>query len=259
MYGCYETSPYLKKASDKTMSTQAMSERFEMRLSTSVLNDVDAWRTRQGDLPTRAEAIRRLIDAGLEATRPSEKEVRLTDGEKLILLTQRELFKQLKLKDEVDLDFIAEAIFGGHSWGLEWQFSGVFHGHEDSRAMVTEVVKVLEMWRFLEFGYGNLSKKDKARVADECGPLGKDIRFRGFDGNNEAEQIGIAKFLIKRLKRFTNFEGRDLDAHVPTIASNRRMLVVFEPLLLTVMGRELGASEIIEIIKASMHPRSSKS
>jgi uncharacterized protein len=237
------------------MSAQFMSERFEMRLGPSVLKQVDAWRTNQGDLPSRAEAIRRLIDVGLAATSRSEKEVRLTDGEKLILLTLRGLFKQLNLdSEEADLDFIAEAIGGGHSWGLKWKFSGVFHDEEDSMAVVYEVVNILDMWSFLESGYEKLSKKDKGRIASDCAPFGEHVRFDGFDGNNEAGYISIAYFLIKQLNRFTKFEGRDLNAHVPTVAAHRRMLIVFEPLSRKLMGRELSALEIIAILKARLHP-----
>ena len=47
------------------MNAQAMMERFEMRLGQSVLEDLDAWRARQGDLPSRSEAVRRLVEAGL--------------------------------------------------------------------------------------------------------------------------------------------------------------------------------------------------
>ncbi|MBZ5604583.1 MAG: YfbU family protein [Acidobacteriia bacterium] len=168
------------------MSTEAMTERFEMRLSASVLEQVDAWRGRQSDIPSRAEAIRRLIEVGLSAS--NETQVQLSDGDKLILLMLRDLFKQLKLKDgEIDPDFIAEVIFGGHSWGLKWQYSGIFHGHEDKRAVVSEVVDVLDMWSFLEAAHRKLSKADKARVATEAAPIGKHVQFGGFDGNEESE------------------------------------------------------------------------
>ena len=42
-------------------------ERFEMRVTKSFLKSVDDWRRRQEDLPTRAEAIRRLVEAGIKA------------------------------------------------------------------------------------------------------------------------------------------------------------------------------------------------
>jgi len=39
--------------------------RFEMRLETTMIERVDAWRRKQEDLPSRAEAFRRLIELGL--------------------------------------------------------------------------------------------------------------------------------------------------------------------------------------------------
>jgi uncharacterized protein len=44
-----------------------LSERFEMRLSVELLRRIDEWRRAQSDLPSRAEAIRRLIELGLKA------------------------------------------------------------------------------------------------------------------------------------------------------------------------------------------------
>jgi uncharacterized protein YfbU (UPF0304 family) len=235
------------------MSAQTMTERFEMRLSASVLQDVDNWRAKQVDLPSRAEAIRRLIEAGLIATSgKSEESVSLSDGDKLILLTLRDLFKELKLKSggEMDLDFIAEAIFGGHSWGLKWEYSGIFHGHEDAKAVVSEVVDVLDMWRFMESGHERLSKKDNARVVAEAQPFGKDVKFLGFDGNDESEYLGVARFMIEKLGRFTCFKDRDLNAHMPTLDIYRRMLAVFEPIRSTLVGKELNADQLISILKS---------
>jgi metal-responsive CopG/Arc/MetJ family transcriptional regulator len=42
-------------------------ERFEMRAPAELLSRVDEWRREQPDIPNRSEAIRRLIEAGLEA------------------------------------------------------------------------------------------------------------------------------------------------------------------------------------------------
>jgi hypothetical protein len=40
-------------------------ERFEMLASAELLAKVDAWRNRQDSVPSRTEAIRRLIDLAL--------------------------------------------------------------------------------------------------------------------------------------------------------------------------------------------------
>ena len=40
-------------------------ERFEMRIPASFLKTIDDWRRKQEDLPSRASAIRRLVELGL--------------------------------------------------------------------------------------------------------------------------------------------------------------------------------------------------
>jgi len=240
------------------MNAQSMTERFEMRLDSSVLEHVDAWRGRQSDLPSRSEAVRRLVDAGLSATGSSEQ-IRLGDGDKLILIMLCQLFRQLKLKSEIEPDFVEAVIYGGHHWGLEWKYPGILHGHEDSKAVLSEVVDVLDMWNFIERGFADLSKKDKDRVASDAEPFGKHVKFSGFDGNNEGEHRRIARFLIDKLDRFSAFEGRELDAHMPTIDAYRRMLSVFTPMRSTLAGRELNASEIVELLNAKLHPERRKS
>ena len=41
------------------------SERYEMRVPAEWLERIDGWRRTQDDLPSRAEAIRRLVDLAL--------------------------------------------------------------------------------------------------------------------------------------------------------------------------------------------------
>jgi len=225
---------------------QARSERFEMRLDRATLDRVDEWRGKQRDLPSRAEAIRRLIETGLSPTAPLH--VRLTDGEKLIVSMLRDVYKNLKISGEIDPEFVTEAITKGHYWGLKWRYAGIFHGQEDSERVLCEVLDMLEMWSFLERGNTKLSPKDRARVKLEAKPFGN-VRFPGFDGNEETEHLGVVRFLIERLKHFTDFEGRNLNAHFPCAEIYRRMLRAFEAMRQNLMGRELTASEIITILR----------
>jgi metal-responsive CopG/Arc/MetJ family transcriptional regulator len=44
-------------------------ERLDMRVPPGFLAKVDQWRRRQPDLPNRSEAIRRLVEAGIAATK----------------------------------------------------------------------------------------------------------------------------------------------------------------------------------------------
>lgn len=230
---------------------QLKTERFEMRLDSRTLERVDAWRACQTDLPSRAEAIRRLMESGLSEM--EGKPLKFSDGEKLITLMLCELYKRHKIDGKIDPLFVEEVLLGGHYWGLEWQFPGIFHGDEDNKATVDEVVDILDMWSFLEESYAELSKKDKDSVQKEARHFGKHVIFPGFDGNKEAEHLHIAKFLINKLDRFTEFKGRDLNSHVPLIQVYRHMVRVFESMRtnLDFGGRNwLSAGAIIKILNA---------
>ena len=70
-------------------------ERFEMRIDPDTLSRLDTWRAAQADIPSRAEAIRRLIELGLSLN--SSESVQFSDGEKLLLLMMRDLFRHVEL------------------------------------------------------------------------------------------------------------------------------------------------------------------
>ncbi len=228
---------------------QAKTERFELRLDEGVLARVDAWLNKQDDVSSRAEAVRQLVDAGLRVK--SQEAVEFSDGEKMIVLMLCDLMEHLKVKGDTSTKFLKSVIFGGHYWALKWDLTGVFHGHVDKPEVVTDVVNILDMWSFIEFGYAKLSKKEKDRIEKEAPPFGKYVSFRGFDGNYESEYMSVARFLIDDMDRFTHFKGRDLNSHAPTIDSARRMYRLFEPMRTGLGGgNELGADQIIKLMRA---------
>ena len=147
-----------------------------------------------------------------------------------------------------------EAISGGHYWALEMSYPGLFAVEPDSPKVVDEVFDVLEMWGQIEWGYSKLGEEDRSRIEAEGGPFGRHVSFPGFDGNNEAEHLGIAHFLVKKLERFTEFKDRDLNSHMPCIDAYRRMLDVFGPMKRMVIGGHLGSEQIIDLVKAQRHP-----
>jgi uncharacterized protein YfbU (UPF0304 family) len=228
-------------------------ERFELRLDEDTVARIDNWRALQADLPSRAEAMRRLVELGIG--RSQHESVRFTDGEKLLLLMMRDLYRHLHVTNaESDPEFIAEVIFGGHFWAPKWKLLGVFHDHEDDPRDLHWVLNVLDMWDRIEAGYERLSKKDRIAIARDAAPLGEHVRFPGFDGNNEAAALGIASFLVNKMERFSRFAKRDLNSHLPTRDTYQRMLKVFEPMRKNLVGRELGAAQITELLKAEFHP-----
>jgi len=221
-------------------------ERFEVRFEPNMLERIDNWASRQSDRPTRSDAVRWLVERGLET--------KIDDGDRLVIMMLRDIQKALKLKHtDIDPEFVAEAIYGGHYWALDWQYSGLFHDHVDSREVLHEVVDILDMWSFLEEGYEALSAPEVARVEKDADPFGSHVKFTGFDGNHETERMSIARFLVEKMDRFTRFKGRDMNSHHPTIHAYARMFMVFEPIRKTLIGRKLSVDEIISILKAEAH------
>ena len=224
------------------------SERFEMRVDEDLIERVDEWRGKQVDLPSRAEAMRRLVELGLG---PSSRAVHFSDGEKMLMLMMRDVYKGLKLKGaETDFDFVAQVIYGGHYWAPTWTMSGLFHGYADKPEDVSFTVNVLDMWSFMESAYAKLSKKEKERMSADASHRGQTVSFPGFDGNNETEHLGIARFLIEEMNRFSGFKGRDLNSHAPTLVRYRRMLAIFLPMRATLDGTSLSLDQLIKVLKA---------
>jgi uncharacterized protein YfbU (UPF0304 family) len=179
----------------------------------------------------------------------------LTEGEKLVLLTLKDISHHLQVKNaDLNIDFVSDVIFGGHEWALGWELPGVFHGHQDNPKDVSFAMSVLEMWDHMERGYEALSAEDKALVATKAAPLGDDVQFPGFDGNGEAEYIGIARFLVEKMERFSRFKGRNFNSHTPTLDAYGRMLARFGGMKKSLIGGELSAQEIAELLKAQMSP-----
>ena len=50
-----------------TMNPAILTTSFQIRTSAEWLSRVDEWRRGQPDIPTRAEAVRRLVEAALDA------------------------------------------------------------------------------------------------------------------------------------------------------------------------------------------------
>jgi uncharacterized protein YfbU (UPF0304 family) len=224
----------------------AMTERFEMRLDTETLDQVDAWRADQAGMPSRAEAIRRLIDLGLagETGRPFS----LDGGQKLIALMLCEVLEKLNVEDGLDAGFIRDAIQNRHEWAVGWRY-GDLVGSGNSEELAQQVSKVLHMWLIIEFAFDKLSRKEKARVSEQT-ISHEDGRFPGFDWNHESEVASIATFMIDKMGLFARFKGRDLSCVMPRMGRYVRMLATFEPVLRKMKADRLSSAELIIILNA---------
>lgn len=232
-------------------SKEAKSERFELRLEPEVLQKVDAWRKSQEGLPSRSEAVRRLIERGLPE---STQRLSFTNGETLLIHLMADVIKSLKVKSGIDPDFLNEALFGGHLWALEWEHPYTFATQVDNPHTVQFVVDTLDMWDLLESAYERLDKKEKARVELEAEPFGKSPKFGGFDGNNEGRHMSIARFMVEKMGRWPRFKNREMNAHHPTLETHARMLAVFLPMRSKLAGGSMSVVQIIAVLNEKTHP-----
>lgn len=180
--------------------------------------------------------------------------MKITDGEKLILLMLSELYDKLEVDGEVEPDFIRSAIFSENTWGIPWKYPGIPFEKQETPEIVKEVLDILDMWSMIERSYDNLSDNEKAFVEKEAAPFGKDPMFRGFDGNNESEYMGAVSFLVNDLDRFEEFKGRDFNSHCPSVDTYNRMLGVFKPIFENLNFQPLSTQNLVDIIKEKTHP-----
>ena len=184
----------------------------------------------------------------------------LTDGERLILAMLCDIHKALNLKSAIDPDalkpLILEAEDNGTAGGAKSAgraTNGTPGSHRDRTAVATEVSEILDMWSAIERGYKHLSVDEKRTVEAEAGPLGRGVRFSGFDVESEIEYRDAAHHLIEITGLFERFQGRNLDAHMPNLAGYRRMLRLYAPMRSVSDDQRLYVRQIIALANAEKY------
>lgn len=233
-----------------------MTERVELRLDTEFLQRIDDWRAAQSDLPTRSEAIRRLVERHLdEGDGPT---FRLNNTDRLVMWMLAEVLKnqigERKNQAEAKWDLktpelVQQAIYGGHFWALDWELTGIMHSHVDDPTKLHLVVDVLDTWSFIEEAYESYDEETRSALKGELGFRGDNPQFMGFDGNNETEYLGIAQFLVEHLGRFSRFKGRSFNSHMPTVGRYAQMAKTFEPIRKNLIGRKLTTVEMAQLLQ----------
>jgi uncharacterized protein len=226
------------------------SERFELRLEPEMLDQIDAWRLADGNHASRAEAIRRLVEIGIEASKPQRQEpITISDGERLLIAMLGDIARHLKVKGDMDTAFVEKAISGGHFWALGWELPGTLHRHTTSEAVVKEVVDFLDMWSFIEEAQEALSESDRQSLAARLETTSANLTIPGFDGNNESTHLSTARFLINEMQRFERFKGRELNSHHPVLEGYREMFNAFEPMRAKLVGIKLSVDQIVTLVR----------
>jgi len=177
----------------------------------------------------------------------------LSGSEKLILVMLCGIYEKLGIKGEINPEFVKRAIYDNQTWGLSWKYSSMFGGEPDYPPIVRETVDILGIWSMIESAYNKFSDQDRETLKHDAAPFGDNVKFIGFDANNEAH-FGVAEFLINNLGVFHSLKGRDLNSHCPIEDAYRRMLAVFKPIRKTLFDRTLNVAELTEILNDRKHP-----
>lgn len=180
--------------------------------------------------------------------------MKITDGEKLILLMLSEIYEKLEINNEIDPKFIKETIFSNNLWALPWKYSGIPFEDQENPKIVLEVLDILDMWSLIEHSYNKLDDEQKALLEKEATPFGKNPKFPGFDGNNESEYMGTASFIVNELERFEEFKGRSFNSHGPSIDGYRRMLSKFKDIKKNLHFGPMPGSDLATLLKERIHP-----
>ncbi len=149
----------------------------------------------------------------------------LTKKERLILSLQLRVLEKLYPEEEQDFAIQRRALEDGYALHYEWmtnQFSD-----ELSVEQCREVLEILDMFRALTFSFARAEENNH-----ELRNLRRqDIKFRGFDGNNETAHMGYVQYFILDLKRFQELVGEggfdDFNSHQPMLDTYREMLGVW--------------------------------
>jgi len=138
----------------------------------------------------------------------------LTPNERLFLFNQYKLLENLAPPVEREYYERCAKILQ-HGFSGYYDFDSFF-SPQMTQQQCDEVLDTLDTHRSLLRAYENL--------ADRNGIDELNIRFAGFDGNNESGHMRLAEFLIAPQGEWDEFKGRDVNSHCPTLHRYRAMV-----------------------------------
>ena len=171
--------------------------------------------------------------------------MKMRKSEQAILLMLCDLYRAPEDR-VIEHDLVEKANRHGHYWALD---SLIELGDDDTTSYMNSTVSILDMWRVVECAIRDFSPEEKEQLTSELGRSIEDLRFKGFDGNNEV-QFGIASFLIKDFGRWQMFRDRDLICHWPSIDQHLRMLQEYKRITEGPLGTQLSVEDVIRLLRA---------
>ena len=184
-----------------------------------------------------------------------EEKIELSIYERQVLINQLEILKKLNRKefDEKDFNNKIEAL----KTGYELHYQDVFEEISDETLpydKCREVLNILVMFRGIIYSYNHLKQEKKLLKLTT-----NDVKFIGFDGNNETKQMLYTKYFISDLNRYSEIQqlcGNDFDynSHYPMISTYRIMLDIWNRYRQSLDNAYLMSEEEIRELLQQYHP-----
>ena len=161
--------------------------------------------------------------------------IELTDKERLFLANQHEILGHLNT-DNSDYHFkLAEQLRDGHEWLYSQSFDYFSENLPSEDADL--VLDILQVYELIGDTYSRLS--DKSGISDT------QVKFPGFDGNNETEFMGFVDALEKDGRYVHVIKAGQKNSHSAKVHVYERMIANWEALGKTM---PLTKEQLLEIL-----------
>ncbi|QTH71664.1 YfbU family protein [Pseudoalteromonas xiamenensis] len=149
--------------------------------------------------------------------------IKITDIERLNLINQFLILEKLYPEEADYYEKNRIALEQGYKAHYRTIFEHLWEEMPEEKTR--EVLDILEMHRAITWSLTDLSKDNKKK---------SNYVFRGFDGNEESEQLSYCHYFIVNLERYQelveNKEYPDFNSHCEMLPKYRRMLKVWKEL-----------------------------
>jgi hypothetical protein len=147
--------------------------------------------------------------------------ITLTKLERLVLINQFRILEKLYPQEAPDLSVHRLALEGGFELQYSVMFESFGTGLDSKQCKF--VLDVLDMYRAMRRAHANLSVDERASITES------DLRFEGFDGNNEPGYWAYTRYFICDLGRFDEF--RPVTDSFGSFNSHQQMLHIYTRML----------------------------
>jgi hypothetical protein len=169
--------------------------------------------------------------------------MKLSDGERLIVVMLAEVMEAMRLNHEIDPTLVKKLAIYHDDWAIAHKYHGIFDGEAPTDGEVKETHDILSMWSFIEYSIGQLEGEEAKEAAGF-----RNTQFSGFDGNNDPH-YGIAQTMIQDLGLYSEFAGRGLNSHSrATLQRYRNMLPKYDKAMEGTHGEPLSIDVLRDLL-----------